>query len=185
LAEAGLEPQRHYFVVLDELHRALQAGGGVIEHLDLLTRLNRSWLVGQVMITHTMKDLDAVADKQDRARARGFVERSGMVFLGGLPPSEMQLLQKVVRLSKREEDLVTSWSSPPGFDTSNNEDVPPPGRGNFLIKVGHRPGIPFNMRITHAERGFNRTNSKWAQISRIGATTPAALSPATRKEVAG
>ena len=34
LTEAGLEPQRHYFVVLDELWQALRSGSGMVDRVD-------------------------------------------------------------------------------------------------------------------------------------------------------
>ena len=88
LADAGLEPQRHVLVILDELWRALRAGQGMVDRVDGLTRLNRNQGVGQVMISHTMSDLEALPDPSDRMKARGFVERSGMVICGGLPAAE-------------------------------------------------------------------------------------------------
>lgn len=100
LADAGLEPRRHYFVVLDELWRALRAGKGMVDRVDALTRLNRSVGVGQVMISHTMSDLLALPADEDRMKAQRFVERSGMVIYGGLPASEMAPLTKAIPLSR-------------------------------------------------------------------------------------
>ena len=96
LADAGLEPRRNYFVVLDELWRALRAGKGMVDRVDALTRLNRSVGVGQIMISHTMSDLLALPAEEDRMKARGFVERSGMVICGGLPASGMPLLTSAI-----------------------------------------------------------------------------------------
>ena len=61
----------------------------MVDRLDALTRFNRAHGVGQVMITHSLADLDAVADPADRAKASGFVERAGMLLLGGLPHAEL------------------------------------------------------------------------------------------------
>lgn len=79
-AEAGLEPQRHYFVIMDERWQALRSGAGMVDRIDALTRLNRQFGVGQAMITHTMHDLEGLPE-EDRAKARGFVERAGMPHL--------------------------------------------------------------------------------------------------------
>ena len=103
LADAGLEPRRNYFVVLDELWRALRSGKGMVDRVDALTRLNRSVGVGQIMISHTMSDLLALPAEEDRMKARGFVERSGMVICAGLPASEMPLLTSAIPLSRQEQ----------------------------------------------------------------------------------
>ncbi|MGH3265599.1 MAG: ATP/GTP-binding protein, partial [Trebonia sp.] len=63
LAECGLGPLRHWFVVLDELWRALRAGAGMVDRVDELTRLNRQWGTGVAMCTHTMSDLDGLPNR--------------------------------------------------------------------------------------------------------------------------
>ena len=160
LTDAGLAPQRRFLLILDELWRALRAGAGMVDRLDALTRLNRAHGVGQVMITHSLKDLDALTDPADRAKATGFAERAGMLFLGGLPDAELAGVARVVGLTAAEARLVTSWSSPPAL-TSRSD---PPGVGCFLLKVGTRPGVPFRLRLTDAERaaGIHDTNQRWA-----------------------
>lgn len=161
LADAGLAPRRHYFVIMDELWRALRAGRGIVDRVDALTRLNRQRGVGQAMITHTMSDLEALSSEEDRAKARGFVERSGMLLCGGLPQSEMPFLRKVVSLSEAEERMLTSWQDPPAWDTLTGKLAAPPGRGKFLIKVGGRPGIPVSVVLTPCELEVNDTNTRW------------------------
>lgn len=168
LAEAGLEPQRHYFVVLDELWQALRSGSGMVDRVDALTRLNRLEGVGQAMITHTMSDLDALPTAEDRFKAAGFVERAGMVICGGLPPAEMEKLTKVVRLSRVEQSLLEGWSSPPSFNRKTGREGKRPGLGRFLIKVGGRPGVPVRVQLTAIEKATRDTNKRWTEISRVG-----------------
>lgn len=160
LADAGLEPRRWFFTVLDELWRPLRAASGIVDRIDALTRLNRSLGLGDAKITHTLKDAEALGTDSDRAKARGFVERAGMVVCAGLPKAEMEDLGKVVGLSRREIELVSSWSSPPGWGATGEHEEPP-GRGRFLIKVGGRPGIPIKVAITDAERRLHNTNTRW------------------------
>ena len=161
LADAGLEPRRHYLVVLDELWRALRAGRGMVDRVDALTRLNRTYGVGLAMISHTMSDLLALPSEADRMKARGFVERSGMVIAGGLPSAEMPMLTSAVPLSRAEQELLTSWQDPGAWNTGLNRDAEPPGRGKFLIKVGGHPGIPVKVELIEAERTINDTNRLW------------------------
>lgn len=159
LADAGLEPRRHYFVILDELWRALRAGRGMVDRVDALTRLNRQRGVGLAMISHTMSDLLALSSDEDRMKARGFVERAGMVVCGGLPGAEMHMLTSAVPLSRAEQELLTSWQDPGTWDSGPGSE--PPGRGKFLIKVGGHPGIPIKVELVEAERAINDTNKLW------------------------
>ena len=168
LADAGLEPRRHYFVIMDELWQALRSGPGMVDRVDQLTRLNRQFGVGTAMITHTMNDLLALPTEEDRMKARGFVERAGMVILGGLSKAEMPQLTAAVTLSRAEQHLLGSWTVPPTWDPVAGRETDPPGRGMFLVKVGGRPGIPIKVELTQAERDINDTNKKWREQSRVG-----------------
>lgn len=168
LADAKLEPRRHYFVILDELWRALRAGRGMVDRVDALTRLNRARGVGLAMISHTMSDLLALASAEDQMKAKGFVERSGMVICGGLPGAEMPLLTSAVPMSIAEQGMLTSWQDPPAWDPVSGHESEPPGRGRFLIKVGGRPGIPVRVELTAAEKDVNDTNKLWHATSRAG-----------------
>lgn len=163
LADAGLEPQRRFFVVLDELWRVLRAGRGLVDRIDALTRLNRREGVGTAMVTHTLSDMLSLADEADRVKAKGFAERAGFLICGGLPAAEMPALRAVVGLSDREQAVVTSWSTPPAWDTEAGHEMDPPGRGKFLIKVGGRPGIPVEVVLTAAELAVGDTNRRWRQ----------------------
>ncbi|MEV8150516.1 ATP/GTP-binding protein [Arthrobacter sp. NPDC080073] len=162
LADAGLEPRRNYFVVMDELWRALRSGEGMVDRVDSLTRLNRTEGVGQAMITHTMSDLEALPTESERMKARGFVERSGMVVCGALPSGEMEKLNKAVTLSRAEQARLISWADPGSWtDVGGSRKRVRPGLGKFLFKVGGRPGVPVALKLTSVEESLHDTNKRW------------------------
>jgi hypothetical protein len=165
LADAGLEPQRNFFIVLDELWRVLRAGRGLVDRVDALTRLNRQHGVGMALITHTMADLVSLPDPADAMKAKGFAERSGFIIAGGLPGAELPALEEIVPLSQRERQLITDWSTPPAWDPEAGHEMAPPGRGKFLIKVGGRPGIPVDVVLTPPEIAIHDTNKKWVGVT--------------------
>ncbi|WP_445341638.1 ATPase [Bifidobacterium sp. ESL0820] len=161
LYEAGLGNLHIFFLVLDELWSALRSGSGMVERVDQTTRLNRQWGIGQALISHTMSDLMSLPAPEDREKAKGFVERSGMVLCGGLPKKEMPLLNSAITLSDMEENLLMSWQDPASWDAKQHRNTEPPGRGKFLVKVGGQPGIPFHLDLTEAEKRVNDTNKLW------------------------
>jgi hypothetical protein len=120
------------------------------------------------MISHTMSDLMSLPTEEDRMKAAGFVERSGMVICGGLPSKEMPLLNTAISMSRAEQEMLQGWQDPPAWDPVTGREADPPGRGKFLIKVGGRPGIPLTVELTDAERHINDTNKLWHDISRTG-----------------
>ncbi|WP_233255592.1 type IV secretory system conjugative DNA transfer family protein [Naasia lichenicola] len=181
LADAGLEPRRHYLVILDELWRALRAGRGMVDRVDALTRLNRQRGVGLAMISHTMSDLLALAE-EDRMKAKGFVERAGMVVAGGLPAAEMPMLTSAVALSRAEQELLASWQDPPAWDPVAGRETEPPGRGKFLIKVGGHPGIPVKVELVQRELAVNDTNKAWRPMAVPPLPTAGAASGSTSGE---
>lgn len=164
LADAGLEPQRHAFLIIDELWRVMQAGKGMVARVDALTRLNRTRGVGQALITHTLSDMLSLADEDDRQRAIGFAERAGYLILGGLPKREMPMLTQIVQLSKTEAELLADWSAPASWDPATGKEAQPPGLGTFLLKVGGRPGIPIRVELTRSEAAVNDTNQRWRDV---------------------
>jgi hypothetical protein len=119
------------------------------------------------MISHTMSDLLALPAEEDRMKARGFVERSGMVICAGLPASEMPLLTAAVPLSRQEQQKLVSWQDPPAWNSRGGQ-AEPPGRGKFLIKVGGRPGIPVHLGLTISEALLGDTNRLWLRSGHVG-----------------
>jgi hypothetical protein len=172
LADRGLEPRRHYLAVIDELHRALRVSKGMVERIDLLTRLNRKQAVGLVLCTHTMADLEILPDEEDRKAARGFVERCGMVALAALPQREIPYLGEVVHLSHAEQELLHQWRTPESWSSElisgepGDEDQVPHGLGKFLLKVGDRPGLPVQVTLRSIERQLHDTNKRWHERER-------------------
>jgi hypothetical protein len=167
LTDAGLEPRHNWLVVQDELWRPMRVGHGMVARLDALSRLDRSkYGVGQIRITHTMSDLE-LPDPAETAMARGFVERSGMLALGPLPWAEMEKLAGTVRLSHREQRLLTSWTAPGAYDRATGRRAASPGQGNFMFKVGEQPGIPAHVVLSEVEEAFNDTNTLWDAVRRV------------------
>ncbi|SHN19509.1 hypothetical protein [Cryptosporangium aurantiacum] len=146
LAEEGLAPRRQWLAIMDELWRALRGAPGLVDHADSLTRLNRQLGVGSVMITHSLDDLDALPT-EERAKARGFVERAAIKVLGALPRRELDRVGQVIRLTAPERSLVASWAAPELMRAGSVH----PGRGKYLIKTGDGPGIPVSMALVDEE----------------------------------
>jgi len=154
LAGLGAAPPRSYLAVMDELWRALRGAPGLVEHADSLTRLNRARGMAHIMITHSLADLDALATEEDRARARGFMDRSAITVLAGLPPRELARVGEITPLTGPEQALVASWSAPESYQPGARH----PGRGKYLIKTGERLGIPVQLSLVGAERELYDTD---------------------------
>lgn len=156
LAEVGLAPRRNYVAFLDELWRALRGAPGLVDRADTLTRVNRQKGMGQIMLTHSLADLEALPTEADRAKARGFVERCGITILAGLPPRELAALGPVVgHLSAEERRMVSSWSTPTSWAGGQQH----PGRGKYLIKAGLRSGIPVELEYVADEADVYDTDA--------------------------
>ena len=160
MADLGLAPPRTFFTVLDEMWRALRVGHGLVDRADALTRLNRQKGTGIAFITHSLADLEALPTQEDRAKARGFAERSAVLMIGPCSDQELDAMSKVRPLSAAERREVLSWSSPPSWSGSE-VGAAAVGLGNFLVKVGSRPGIPVHLEPTEVEKQLGNTNARW------------------------
>ena len=103
----------------------MRGAPGLVEHADALTRLNRARGMAHIMITHSLADLDALATEEDRAKARGFMDRSAITVLAGLPPRELARVSEITPLTGPEQALVASWSAPESYQPGARH----PGRG--------------------------------------------------------
>lgn len=159
LTDAGLEESRRFLVVLDEFWQPLAASPGMVDRVNSITRLNRDKGVATAYASHTLSDLEALPDTNDRAKAIGIVSRCGCVVLGGLDRRELtERVSKVSKLRNEEISLLVSWNSPPSLD--GNADMP--GRGKFLVKIGEAPGVPIEVLLTRKEieMGLHDTNKR-------------------------
>lgn len=157
--------RRTYLLVMDELWRVLRASDDMVHFIDAITRLNRGRGIGQIMVTHTMKDLK-LSEQHLTDVAWGFVERSAMVFLGGLSEGEMGNLEEVFALTRAEVSQLSDWIGEAPVDPWSGKAGMRPGAGNFLLKTSKEAGIPFHTQLTQAEKAQTDTNRDWEMSNR-------------------
>ncbi|MFZ2512745.1 MAG: hypothetical protein WAW85_16825 [Gordonia sp. (in: high G+C Gram-positive bacteria)] len=183
LADEGLEPKRLFHAIMDELARVLATGGGIVDRVDELTRIQRGIGTGTTMISHTLKDLAAFDSIADRNKALGFFERARAKIIGPVPPDEIPLLRGYIAVNDRTARQVNSWSSSanphddpvapelaPGQDPRRNpverQRQIPHGTGKFVLfagESGENSAIPFHVEVTSTERktGVHNTNRRF------------------------
>ena len=167
LGLAGVMAMKHYNVVVDETWRVmLAARSGMVDRINALTRLNRQIGCSLMMAYHTIRDLQSMAEEHERTKALGFIQRSGMLLIGGLPPEEFDRLRQVREFSDKELRHLLAWQDAAPLNHAGQGE--PPGRGKFLLKLGSRPGIPLHIALTHAEREarIHETSTAWKVPSR-------------------
>lgn len=160
LAEHGLAAPHDYLVIMDEIWAVLRASSGMVERVDALTRTNRTEKVANVLITHSFKDFDSLPRLEDRIKARGFVERSGLVACCELAQGDLDELDSALGLSRAEVAEVRSWSTGDSYNHRTGRTAPP-AMGKFLLKSGGRPGIPVRVRVPSVAVDLNDTNERW------------------------
>ena len=170
LAEVDLGKQHYFQVVMDELWQVLGLGDFMVERVDELTRLQRSIATELIMISHTIKDLQALGSEAAMGKALGFLERARAKIFGALPPEEIRRLDSITPFTQSEAAMVTSWSSPQtltGKPIKRGAPTPlPAGVGKFLLKVSEdrSPGVPFALVLTDVEKnaGIHETSRMFA-----------------------
>jgi len=91
----------------------------------------------------------------------------------------------VFAMSYAERSMITDWSSEGGINPDTSQASAPPGRGKFLLKVGKKPGIPFQLQLTSAELEVNDTNKAWAgEAERVHRNTLRAVTDAAELDIA-
>ncbi len=173
LAQAGILPMRHYLVILDELWRVLLAArSGMVDRVNSLTRLNRQVGAGLIMISHTIKDLLSLPEEHERMKARGLIERSGMLICGALPPEEHPRLPQVKDFTDAELRLLSSWQDPPPWGLGGERR---PARPGEVPDQGRRPA-----RDPAARQPDRRPSSGSGSTTPHGCGTPRGEPPRPR-----
>ncbi|MGW0188111.1 ATP-binding protein [Streptomyces sp. NPDC003362] len=135
---------------MDEMWRALRSGPGMVDAMDSISRLNRAHGDVTIYVTHSLLDSESLPTPEDRAKARGLMDRCDTWVIGASTTEELDRVTGKRALTEQERLMVQSWASATstGLDTS---DQIHPGRGKFLIKIGTRPGIAAATELTSTE----------------------------------
>ena len=89
--------------------------------------------------------------------------RAGALLIGALPAKEFVRddgspggLADIVPFTEKEKEMVTRWATPAGLGGDGG------AIGNFLLKIGHAPGVPFHVQLTsHEGLSVLNTNTRW------------------------
>ncbi|GAA4838978.1 ATP-binding protein [Kitasatospora terrestris] len=148
---------RKLVLPMDEMWRALRSGPGLVDAMDSISRLNRTTDDVAVYVTHSLLDPESLPTEEDRAKARGLMDRCDTWVIGASTEEELQRVTGKRALTEQERMMISSWSSATstGLDTS---DQVHPGRGKYLIKLGNRPGVAAAMSLTATERRLYHTD---------------------------
>ena len=127
---------------MDEMWRPMRIeGAGLVDKLDEITRLNRADGVGNIFITHSLKDMQSMTSAADNMKARGFAERSGIVVTAGLAKEDLRALSEIKRMSEIEISTVAGWSTPPWLAPADGQgpgDGPDAPRASSMSREGPR-----------------------------------------------
>lgn len=158
---------RPLILPLDEMWRALRAGPGMVGALDSMTRLNRSKGEISIMITHSLRDLEALPTEEDRAKAAGLMERCDTLLLAAMSQAELKLVSAQRQLTDRERELVASWASP-GSTGVDSPHLLHPGRGKYLARIGAGEliGDAFQLQLTNTELELYNTDTAMTRSGR-------------------
>ena len=122
-----------------------------------MLRLLRTLGMVVYLITHGSKDLEALPTEEDRNRAMGFIERAGVVLCGGVPASELDLLESRLPFNQAERAEIISWNESGALQRERGKARRlAPGVGRFMLKASKSSaaGIPFRTILTPTEGEF-------------------------------
>ncbi|WDD26985.1 ATP-binding protein (plasmid) [Clavibacter michiganensis subsp. michiganensis] len=155
-----------YTSLMDECWYPLRACEGIVDRYDALIRTNRSKGVAELKVTHSPKDLISLPNPADREKARGFVERSGLVYLMALTRDDLESLSGIRRLTTKEINRVASFNAAPSWKMPprrKGEKGAPPGAGRVMLKLPERAGITVQMFQTDVQQQLHVTDERYRQ----------------------
>jgi hypothetical protein len=154
-----------YTSLMDEFWYPIRSTPGIVDQVDALSRSNRSVGTAEMKITHSPKDMLSLPNSEDREKARGLAERSGLLGLMALTNDDLDVLGEIKPLTNKEKAMVSgfnaakSWGAGPA--TSDGKTPPPPGAGKVLFKVEGRPGVPVQMIQSGTQKGLHNTDERF------------------------
>lgn len=172
--QAGLRKQRLYTLTIDELWSALAAAPQMTMQVDSMLRLLRTLGMGVYLCTHGTQDLNSLPTPEDRIRAMGFIDRSGVVICGGLSGSELENLGEYIPFNDREAAEIVNWDQGEGLPRTRGDAAGrlSPGIGRFMMKISksNKPGVAFQTIKSETENEYelHETNARffeaWAEV---------------------
>ncbi|MDJ0336595.1 ATP-binding protein [Salinibacterium sp. G-O1] len=158
-----------YTTLMDEFWYPMRAAPGIVDRVDALSRSNRSVGTAEMKITHSPKDMMSLPNAEDREKARGLAERSGLLGLMALTVPDLEELAKIKPLTDKEIAMVSQFNAAESWGAkarTGDASSAPPGAGRVLFKVEGRPGVAVKMIQTPTQKGFHITDERFRAQSR-------------------
>jgi hypothetical protein len=153
-----------YTTLMDEFWYPIRACEGMVDLVDGLSRTNRSVGTAELKVSHSPKDLLSLPNADDREKAKGFIERSGLLMLMALSRDDLLELSKVRPLTPKEISLVANFNQAEtwrGARRQKGAKGAPPGAGKVLLKISERVGIPVKMLRTATQMAHHNTDTRY------------------------
>ncbi|UQB17853.1 ATP-binding protein (plasmid) [Clavibacter nebraskensis] len=153
-----------YTSLMDEFWYPIRACEGMVDLVDGLSRTNRSVGTAEMKVSHSPKDMLSLRNADDREKAKGLIERSGLLMLMALSREDLMELSKVRPLTPKEIDLVAKFNSSKTWRSPRRREGDkgtPPGAGKVLLKISERVGIPVKMLRTKTQMANHTTDERY------------------------
>ncbi|WP_244629285.1 ATP-binding protein [Clavibacter capsici] len=153
-----------YTSLKDEFWYPLRSCEDIVDRADAASRTNRSKGEADLKVTHSPKDLLSLSNPADREKARGLIERSGLLLLMALTRDDLESLSGTRRLTAKEIDRVASFNAAPSWRSprrGKGTKGAPPGAGRVMLKLPERAGITVQMLQTDVQQRLHVTDDRY------------------------